>query len=183
MGSAGPCGPCTEIHYDRIGGRDASELVNKDDPTVIEIWNIVFMQYRRFDDGHIEKLPKQNVDTGAGVERLVSVLQNCTNYEIDLFKNITDIIHKHVDKDMYTNKYGIDDPEFKDTAYRVIADHCRTMIFAISDGVEPSATERGYIVRRLIRRAIRYGTKLNARTNFLNLIVFEVCEMLEKEYV
>lgn len=100
-------------------------LVNKDDPTVIEIWNIVFMQYKRFEDGHIEKLPKQNVDTGAGVERLVSVLQNCTNYEIDLFSNIMNIIHKNVGGNIYSNKYGQDDVNFIDTAYRVIADHTR----------------------------------------------------------
>ena len=174
MGYSGPCGPCTEIHYDKLGNRDASYLVNMDDPTVIEIWNLVFMQFNRHQDGTITELENKNVDTGAGLERITSVLNNCTNYEIDIFTNIINIIKEVTDGPQYTNKYGSDDPQFIDTAYRVIADHVRTMIFAINDGVEPGATEKKYVVRRLIRRAVRYGTKLEAKDGFLSKIVSRV---------
>ncbi|QKF94222.1 alanyl-tRNA synthetase [Fadolivirus algeromassiliense] len=182
MGYTGPCGPCTEIHYDKLGNRDASSLVNRDDPTVIEIWNLVFMQFRRNEDGSLSTLGKQHVDTGAGLERLVSILQNCTNYEIDIFNKIINIIRETVDGPLYTNKYGSDDPKYIDMAYRVIADHTRTMILAINDGVVPSATERGYVVRRIIRRAVRYGTKLESRDGFLSKIVRNVIILMKDEY-
>lgn len=182
MGFTGPCGPCTEIHYDRLGNRDASALVNKDDSTVIEIWNLVFMQFLRKDDGSLSNLEKKHVDTGAGLERLTSILQNCTNYEIDIFTKIINIIKEVTDGPIYTNNYGTDDPKFIDMAYRVIADHTRAMILAINDGVIPSATERGYVLRRIIRRAVRYGTKLESKDGFLSRVVNSVINILKEEY-
>jgi alanyl-tRNA synthetase len=160
MGPTGPCGPCTEIHYDRIGGRDASAMVNRDSPDVIEIWNLVFIQYNRNDKGKLESLPSRHVDTGMGFERLVSVLQDKKgNYETDIWTPIFAAIEKlaKVGKP-YSNQYGTDnDPQFIDMAYRVVADHLRTVSFAIADGCEPSNDGRGYVLRRILRRAVRYG--------------------------
>lgn len=198
MGYTGPCGPCTEIHYDKSHiQRDSSNLVNKDDPTVIEIWNLVFMQYRRLEDGSVIPLQMKHVDTGAGVERLTAVLQNCTNYQIDIFNNVMDIIFNVFEKNtkitnkqtpqllQYVDLYGQDDPKHVNTAYRVIADHVRTMIFALSDGVVPEATDKGYVVRRLIRRALRYCTKIqesNLKEGILSEIVSEVYDLLVNKY-
>lgn len=178
MDSYGPCGSCTEIHYDKLGNREASDLVNMNDPTVIELWNLVFVQYNRHQDGTITTLNNKHVDCGMGLERLVSVLNGCTNYEIDAFTQINNIITKITNGPTYTDKYGLDDPKFTDTAYRVIADHLRTMIFAINDGILPGATGRNYVIRRLIRRAVRYGTKLEATVGFLYKIVHELIALL-----
>ncbi|XWV25909.1 alanyl-tRNA synthetase [Tupanvirus soda lake] len=180
MGDCGPCGPCTEIHYDRIGGRDARLLVNRDDPTVIEIWNLVFMQYYRNNDTSLTKLTNKHVDTGMGLERLVSVLQNCTNYQIDLFRDIMNIIQLYTKSAPYSDCYGSSDPDYINTSYRVIADHVRTMIFAINDGVIPEPTERGYVLRRIMRRAIRYCSKLNTEHGLLTKIVTDTIELLGK---
>ncbi|XWV24670.1 alanyl-tRNA synthetase [Tupanvirus deep ocean] len=180
MGYTGPCGPCTEIHYDRIGERDASMLVNCDDPTVIEIWNLVFMQYYRNSDTSLTKLTNKHVDTGMGLERLVSILQNCTNYQIDLFRDIMNIIEFHTKAGPYSDCYGPNDPYYINTSYRVIADHVRTMIFAINDGVVPEPTERGYVLRRIIRRAIRYCSKLNTEYGLLTKIVADIIDFLGK---
>lgn len=183
MGNVGPCGPCTEIHYDKIGNRNAKDLVNKDDPTVIEIWNLVFIQFRRDENGTIIQLNKKHIDTGMGIERIVSILQNCTNYEIDIFSNIINIIKIVTNGPQYTNKYGKDDTNYIDMAYRVIADHVRTMIFAINAGVIPSSTEKGYVIRRIIRRAIRYGTKLNqVKIGFLTDVVDKIINIFIYEY-
>ncbi|KAJ1611519.1 alanyl-tRNA synthetase [Cryptosporidium canis] len=166
MADTGPCGPCSEIHYDRIGGRDASLLVNKDDPDVIEIWNLVFMQYYRELDGTLTPLPKKCVDTGMGLERLVSILQNKTsNYDIDLFTPIFNQIHSVISESgvqipYYSGRVGdVEDPEMIDMSYRVIADHIRTLTIAIADGCIPSNEGRGYVLRRILRRAIRYGSQ------------------------
>ncbi|OII72951.1 alanyl-tRNA synthetase [Cryptosporidium ubiquitum] len=166
MADTGPCGPCSEIHYDRIGGRDASSLVNKDDPDVIEIWNLVFMQYYREIDTTLTPLPRKCVDTGMGLERLVSILQNKTsNYDIDLFKPIFDQIYQVISSSgvqipPYSGKVGeIQDPNMIDMSYRVIADHIRTLTIAIADGCIPSNEGRGYVLRRILRRAIRYGSQ------------------------
>jgi alanyl-tRNA synthetase len=182
MGLSGPCGPCTEIHYDKLGHREVPELVNKDDPSLIEIWNIVLMQYFRDASGTLTPLTKKHVDTGAGCERLTAILQNCDNYTIDLFTSIISIIQNVTGGPQYQNRYGSDDKEFMDTAYRVIADHVRTLIFAVNDGVIPSATDRGYVIRRLIRRAIRYANKLTKHHGFLVEIVSKVINLFETDY-
>jgi alanyl-tRNA synthetase len=160
MGDTGPCGPCSEIHFDRIGGRNAAHLVNQDDPNVLEIWNNVFMQFDRQANRSLISLPAKHVDTGMGFERLVSVLQDKTsNYATDVFTPLFDQIQKVTNARPYTDKYGNDDVDGIDTAYRVIADHIRLLTFAISDGGYPDNEGRGYVVRRVLRRGSRYARK------------------------
>ncbi|KAF7680984.1 Alanine--tRNA ligase [Astathelohania contejeani] len=151
MGDTGPCGPCTEIHYDRIGNRDASAYVNKDDPNVIEIWNIVFMEYKRGSNG-LTILKKKCIDTGMGFERVLSILNDVkSNYLTDAFLPIFKTIEEMGIKP-YTDTLN----DKIDIAYRVIADHARTIAVCLSNGVTFSNVGRGYILRRIIRRAIRY---------------------------
>jgi len=161
MGETGPCGPCSEVHYDRIGGgRNAAHLVNQDDPNVLEIWNNVFIQFDRHQDRSLKTLPSQHVDTGMGYERLVSVLQDkSSNYDTDVFSPLFARIQEVTEARPYTDKYGKDDVDGIDTAYRVIADHIRLLAFAISDGAVPNNEGRGYVVRRVLRRGSRYARK------------------------
>lgn len=174
MGATGPCGPCSEIHFDRIGNRDASHLVNKDDPNVIEIWNIVFMQFNRKADQSLEILPAKHIDTGMGFERLLSILQEKkTNYDTDLFAPIFREIEKHVGvSETYQDRYHEDDSEKIDMAYRVLADHIRTLTVAIADGAVPSSEGRGYVLRRIIRRAVRFAQDVlkMPKNSFANLV-------------
>ena len=160
MGDQGPCGPCSEVHYDRVGGRNAAELVNQDDPDVLEIWNNVFIQYNREPDRSLQPLPNKHIDTGMGFERLVSVLQDKpSNYDTDVFSPLFQTIRDTTGAREYRGLFGADDPDGIDTAYRVVADHVRTLSFAISDGVTPDSEGRGYVVRRILRRGARYARK------------------------
>jgi alanyl-tRNA synthetase len=167
MGAQGPCGPCSEIHVDirseeekkKISGKD---LVNNDHPQVIEVWNLVFMEFNRKADGSLEKLPAKHVDTGMGFERLCMVMQKKqSNYDTDVFMPIIREIET-----ITNSTYGKD--EKVDIAIRVIADHVRAVAFAIADGQLPSNTGAGYVIRRILRRAIRYGfTFLNTKEPFI----------------
>ena len=160
MGDQGPCGPCSEVHYDRIGGRNAAHLVNQDDPNVLEIWNNVFIQYNRESDRSLRSLPHKHVDTGMGYERLVSVLQNKrSNYDTDVFTPLFKRIQEVTGAREYQGKFGEEDTDGIDTAYRVVADHVRTLTFAISNGGVPNNEGRGYVVRRVLRRGARYARK------------------------
>src|SRR3954454_22475974 len=156
MGDTGPCGPSTEIHYDSRSDEerkfiDGKDLVNKDHPQVIEIWNNVFIQFNRLKSGELEALPARHVDTGMGLERLVRVLQQKTsNYDTDLFTGTIAEVER-----ITTKKYTNTDDK-KDVAFRVIADHIRAIAFTIADGQLPSNTGAGYVIRRILRRAVRY---------------------------
>ena len=156
MGDSGPCGPCTEIHVDsrtddERKNIDGKNLVNNDHPQVIEIWNVVFIQYNRKKDGSLEPLPAKHVDTGMGFERLVRVLQNKqSNYDTDIFTGTIAEVEKLSNK-KYTNT-----DSKQDVAFRVIADHIRAIAFPIADGQLPSNTGAGYVIRRILRRAVRY---------------------------
>ena len=160
MGDTGPCGPCSEIHFDGTPeGNATAEMVNADLPEVIEIWNLVFIQYNRRADQSLEELPAKHVDTGMGFERLVAVMQGkASNYDTDVFMPLIDKVCEISGKP-YEGDYAV--------AMRVIADHIRTLTIAISDGVLPSNEGRGYVLRRLLRRAALYGRKLGLEEPFM----------------
>lgn len=182
MGDTGPCGPCSEIHIDlrpaeeqaKVPGRD---LVNHDHPQVIEIWNLVFMQYNRKADGSLEPLPAKVIDTGMGFERLCMAMQGKTsNYDTDVFQPIIQAI-----ANLAGTTYGSD--KQKDIAMRVIADHIRTIAFSITDGQLPSNAKAGYVIRRILRRAVRYGyTFLNQKQAFMFRLLPVLIENMGEAY-
>ena len=182
MGDTGPCGPCSEIHIDlrsaeeraAVSGRD---LVNHDHPQVIEIWNLVFMQYNRKADGSLEGLPAKVIDTGMGFERLCMALQGKTsNYDTDVF---TPLINKIAE--LSEKKYGVDNKV--DIAMRVIADHVRTISFSIADSQLPSNAKAGYVIRRILRRAVRYAyTFLDQKQAFMYRLVDTLIESMGEAY-
>ena len=182
MGDTGPCGPCSEIHVDSRSEEEKAavpgrELVNKDHPQVIEIWNLVFMQYNRKADGSLEGLPNKVIDTGMGFERLVRTLQGKqSNYDTDVFQPMLRKIGE-----ICGCEYGKD--EKTDIAMRVIADHIRTIAFAITDGQLPSNEKAGYVIRRILRRAVRYGyTFLGQREAFMFRLVPQLIEDMGDAY-
>ena len=182
MGDQGPCGPCSEIHVDvrteeekvKVSGAD---LVNQDHPQVIEVWNLVFIEFNRKANGSLEKLPEKHIDTGMGFERLCMVLQNTTsNYDTDVFtpliREIEALTNSSYGKKLET-----------DRAIRVIADHVRTVYFAIADGQLPSNNGAGYVIRRILRRAIRYGfTFLNQKEAFIHRLVNTLSEQMGEAF-
>ena len=183
MGETGPCGPCSEIHIDR--GPKACKLasttghvcgVNNDCARYIELWNLVFIQYNRNTDRSLEDLPETHVDTGMGLERVVSVLQNVPgNYDSDLLRDIIEFA-----EGLGKRKYGVDDD--LDISFRVIADHARTAAFAITDGVVPTNEGRGYVLRRIMRRALRHGRILGFEGPFLAQVADAVVQAMGKPY-
>jgi alanyl-tRNA synthetase len=184
MGDTGPCGPCSELHYD---GRDDEDraavdgatLVNQDNPDVIEIWNLVFIQFDR-QPGGLKPLPDKHVDTGMGLERIVRVLQGKnSNYDTDLFTHLFNAIERVTGAPAYTGRLK----DQHDIAYRVIADHIRTLSFSIADGAEPSNEGRGYVLRRVLRRAVRYGRQtLGVQGEFFWKLVGPLAEAMGEFY-
>lgn len=178
MGETGPCGPCSEIHIDLRSEQERAELdgaslVNKDDPRVMEIWNLVFIQFNRLKSGELQTLPAKHVDTGMGFERICAVMQAKTsNYDSDVFSPLIQAISNRA-----SISYG--DDEYTDIAVRVIADHIRAVAFSVADGASPSNDGRGYVVRRILRRAIRYAwDRLGIKEPFL----FELVQVLGNQF-
>ena len=182
MGDTGPCGPCSELHIDLRSDEEKADvpgasLVNKDNPQVIEIWNLVFMQYNRKADGSLEPLPAKVIDTGMGFERLCMALQGKkSNYDTDVFQPLIKKIGLLAGKE-YGNAHDTD------VAMRVIADHVRTIAFSIADGQLPSNAKAGYVIRRILRRAVRYGyTFLGFKESFMHLLVDTLIESMGEAY-
>src|SRR5262249_42155212 len=168
MGETGPCGPCSEIHIDRTPNKSGGKLVNAGDARVIEIWNLVFIQYNRDDAGKLTVLPAKHIDTGMGFERVTAVLQDKeSNYDTDVFSPIMDAIGK-----LTGESYGGKLDDLTDIAFRVVADHLRMVMFAITDGARPENKGQGYEVRRVLRRAVRFCYQcFNQREPFIYKLV------------
>ncbi len=177
MGNTGPCGPCTEVHYDHTPDKSGGPLVNGGTDKVIEIWNLVFIQFNRNEDQSLTPLPAQHVDTGMGFERITKVIQGKnSNYDTDVFMPIFDAIHRVTG---CATSYGGVLEDLKDTAYRVIADHIRTLTFALTDGAVIGNVGRDYVLKRILRRAERYGYQvLGMNEPFLYKLVPTVVELM-----
>ncbi len=190
MGDTGPCGPCSEIHIDLTPEKTGRSLVNADSPQVIELWNLVFIQFNRLPDGSLQPLPAKHVDTGMGFERIAMVLQGKrSNYATDVFVPLIEAIEGLTDH-RYGASSGLDDrfdvageDDMGDVACRVIADHARTLTFAIADGILPSNDGRGYVLRRILRRACRYGRQyLGIEGGFLTRLVPTIIEQMGEAF-
>ena len=179
MGETGPCGPCSEIHYDRTPDKSGGKLVNAGRPEVIEIWNLVFIQFNRGEDRKLTPLPARHVDTGLGFERITALLQGKdSNYDTDVFKPIMDAIGQ-----LTSRTYGGKLDDMTDTAFRVVADHLRMLIFAITDGALPSNKGRGSVLRSVLRRAVRFGWQyFDKREPFIYQLVPVVVEYMSGAY-
>ncbi len=175
MGATGPCGPCSEIHIDTTPDKSGHSLVNAGDARVMELWNLVFMQYNRNLDGKLSPLPARHIDTGAGLERICRILQGKeSNYDTDLFTPIIE----HAAR-LTGQKYTADFDRVVDTAFRVIADHVRMLTISITDGARPSNEGRGYVLRRILRRAARFGRQhLGMSKPFIYELVPTVADVL-----
>jgi REP element-mobilizing transposase RayT len=193
MGETGPCGPCSEIHVDLTPAGDTrGQLVNKGTAECIEIWNLVFIQFNANPDGTLSSLPAKHVDTGMGFERVTSIIQGTkgfsdfanariSNYETDIFRPIFDAIERLSGKRYGSTlpkqgSTGDNEQERSDVAFRVIADHIRTLSFAIADGIQPGNTDRNYVLRRILRRAVRYGRSLGFHEPFFFKLVGVLAE-------
>jgi alanyl-tRNA synthetase len=178
MGETGPCGPCSEIHYDGTPDKSGSQFINKDNSNVIEIWNLVFIQYNRASDGKLSPLPANHVDTGMGLERITRILQEKqSNYDTDLFTPLLNAIGI-----LCNQQYSGSMDKKTDIAFRVIADHLRTLVFAITDGCMPSNDGRGYVLRRILRRAARFGRTLGMHEPFIYRLVDVVINSMSKAF-
>ncbi len=179
MGEVGPCGPCSEIHFDRTANKNGAPLINTGNPDVIEIWNLVFIQYNRNEDGSLTELPAKHVDTGMGLERITAILQGKTsNYDTDLFQPLINKLETLSGMEYpmeVSNPIGI--------AMRVVADHIRTLAFAISDGAYPSNEGRGYVLRRILRRASRFARRLGFTEPIIYKLVPNLIEIMGDYFV
>ena len=174
MGETGPCGPCSEIHYDGTSDKSGTAFINKNNPNVIEIWNLVFIQYNRDSSGKLSPLPAKHVDTGMGLERITRIMQGKqSNYDSDLFTPLLNAIGILCNQ-QYSGTMDIK----TDIAFRVIADHLRTLVFAITDGCMPSNDGRGYVLRRILRRAARFGRTLDMHEPFIYRLVDVVVNLM-----
>ncbi len=184
MGDSGPCGPCSEVHIDLTPDKSGAKLINADDARVIEIWNLVFIQFNRDASGKLTPLPAKHVDTGMGFERVCAVLQGKTsNYDTDVFKPLFDAIRKVTGAAAYGGRMDSSPQGKADMAYRVIADHIRCLTFAITDGAVPSNEGRGYVLRRILRRAVRHGWQtLNVKEPFLHRLVPAVVAAMSEAF-
>ncbi len=178
MGATGPCGPCSEIHYDRTADFSGGPLVNAGSPEVIEIWNLVFMQFNRQMDGSLQPLARKHVDTGMGFERICAIMQNqSSNYDTDIFMPLINKI-----EELCGRSYSRELTQPDGVAMRVMADHIRTLTFSIADGALPGNTGRGYVLRRILRRAARYSRNLGFRAPVLHSLVAELVNMMGDEF-
>lgn len=197
MGETGPCGPCSELHIDLTAGGDTKgTLVNRDSPWCIEIWNLVFIQFNANEDGSFSNLPARHVDTGMGLERVAGILattkgftdfsQPPSNYNSDLFGRIFENLSRHCDHTysytMPNDRNHMTEVEQKDCAFRVLADHIRTLSFSIADGILPGNEGRHYVLRRILRRAIMFGKRLNLPAGFFSKLVPVVVRMMSEHF-
>jgi len=178
MGDVGPCGPCSELLYDRGAkyGKETNPADNPDGERFLEFWNLVFMQYNRDANGNMNPLPKPSIDTGAGMERIVLLNMNVDSvFETDVLQSIINRV-----EEISGIEYQYDNPQAP--AFRVIADHLRTLSFAIADGVQPSNLDRGYVLRKILRRAVRYGRTIGLKKPFLADILPTLIETMGDDY-